>query len=254
MTATRPLSIVIPTLDEAKELPATLAALAAVVDDDAGIEVVVADGRSRDASVSIARRHGARVVVAEPGRASQMNAGARAGTGDPLLFLHADTRIGGGHVAELRRALRDPRVSHGSFAIALDAKGMAFRVIEAAANLRTRLDRTPYGDQAMFVRRAAFDAVGGFPEVPIMEDVMLARALRATGRFVLLGAPPVRTSARRWRRAGLVRTTLLNGLTRLLWEVGVSPRHLRRLYDRANRATGVSEPDEDPVVTVESER
>jgi rSAM/selenodomain-associated transferase 2 len=192
---------------------------------------VVVDGGSTDATRAIAAAHGARVLVTGPGRARQMSAGARAAKGDVLVFLHADTRLGRQHLAAVEQALAEPGIGFGSFAIELDRPGVAPRLIAAAANLRTRLDRTPYGDQAVFVRRAAFEQVGGFPDVPLLEDVLLARALRAAGAgYRFLRAPRVTTSARRWERDGMVARTLRNWATRGLFELGVSPRRLASFY------------------------
>ena len=225
------IGVVIPTRNEEHELPRTLAEL--LRNPPCLLDVTVADGGSLDRTREVAAGLGVRVITSAPGRGAQMNAGARATAGDPLLFLHADTGLGRAHLEAVLATVADPRVTHGSFPIGFEEPGLGLRLIAAVANLRTRLDRTPYGDQALFVRRAAFEAAGGFPEIPIMEDMMLGRILRRQrGRFVFLGGPPVRTSSRRWQRGGLVSTSLRNWATRALWELGVRPDWLRGYYDR----------------------
>lgn len=218
------ISVVVPTLNEAGVLARTLEGLPAGF-----VDVVVADGGSTDATTAIAREHGARVTVARPGRGPQMNAGAAAAKGDVLLFLHADTALPPDAVARIGAALADPGVVAGAFLLGIDSPDPRLALIARAANLRTRLTRVPYGDQAPFVRRAAFDAAGGFPDVPIMEDVMLGRRLKRLGRIVVVPAR-VRTSARRWEREGVVRTTLRNAALITLYLLGVHPRRLARWY------------------------
>ena len=222
-------AIVVPARNEAEVLPATLAEL--FRDPALPLEVVVVDGGSTDDTRELALALGARVLEAPAGRAWQMNAGARATRGDPIVFLHADTRLGAEHIRAMLGALADPGVAFGSFPIRIDRRGAFYRFTEWSANHRTRLDAAPYGDQAIFCRRRVFEAAGGYPEVEILEDVLLARRLRDEGRYVFLPGPPVRTSARRWEREGKLRTTWRNASTRVLFELGVEPARLRRWYD-----------------------
>jgi len=218
------ISVVVPTLNEAAVLGRTLAGLPAGF-----CEVVVADGGSTDATVEIARAHGARVTSAPAGRGPQMNAGARAARGDVLVFLHADTALPADAAARIAAALADPGTVGGAFRLGIDSPDPRLRLIARAANLRTRLTGVPYGDQALFVRRTAFAAAGGFPDVPIMEDVALGRLLKGLGRVVLVPAR-VCTSARRWEREGVVRTTLRNTALISLYLLGVPPVRLARWY------------------------
>ncbi|MCA3256271.1 MAG: TIGR04283 family arsenosugar biosynthesis glycosyltransferase [Alphaproteobacteria bacterium] len=220
----RPVSIavVIPALDEATALPATLAALG-----DAA-EIVVADGGSRDATVRIATDAGATVVTAR-GRAAQQNAGAAATTAPILLFLHADTRLPVGWADEVRRLLADDRVALAAFRLAIDGATPAERLIAAGANLRSRTWGVPYGDQALALRRTTFDALGGFPDQPIMEDWALARAARRRG-LIALSHLAVTTSPRRWRRLGPVRTLLVNQAMLLGARLGISYERLSAFY------------------------
>lgn len=216
-------SVVIPALNEA-------AGIASAIDSAAGAgEVIVADGGSHDATAAIAERLGARLVRSERGRALQQNAGAAVATGDVLLFLHADTRLPTGWPAAVERALRRPKVVAGAFRLGFDDGAFVFRVIEWGGWLRTRLTGIPYGDQAIFVRRAAFERAGGFPALPLMEDVALGRRLKRLGRLVLL-PERVETSARRFRTEGPLRAVLRNWRLIALYHLGRDPEALRRHY------------------------
>jgi rSAM/selenodomain-associated transferase 2 len=205
-----PLSIVIPVLDEAAWLGAALAALPGGV----GVEVVVVDGGSADGTADLARRfapeagaRGLRLVVmeAERGRARQMNAGAARARGEVLLFLHADTLLPPGALPAIAAALARPEVVGGAFRHSFRERGVGLWLVSAASNLRARLWGTLYGDQAIFVRRRAFEALGGFRALPLFEDADLSRRMRRLGRTVLLPLR-VRTSARRYLRGGVART------------------------------------------------
>jgi rSAM/selenodomain-associated transferase 2 len=221
------LSIVVPVLDEADRLEALLAELAR---DCPGVEVVIADGGSRDGSVEIAAR-APRVglVSSARGRGRQMNAGAALATGEILLFLHADTRLPSGADAAVQRALVDPSVVYGRFDVRFDRPRGAFRLIARLMNLRSRLTGICTGDQAIFVRREAFERLGGYPEIALMEDVELTRRLKRVGRLAALGLQ-VTTSARRWEQNGVARTIVLMWTLRFLYLCGVGPDRLHRWY------------------------
>lgn len=219
------LGVVIPTLNEAQTLPALLADLAAVA---VPTDIVVADGGSTDETVAVSRALGTRVVSALRGRASQMNAGAAGVRGEWLCFLHVDVRMpqpARRAVVDALRAGRDAAV----WRLAIDHRGGWARIMEAGARLRDRLGGLPYGDQGLLVRRALFDAVGGFPSVPIMEDVALVRALRARAAITRLDAPLL-VSPRRWLRQGPYRTWLRNTTLIAAYVAGVSPARLARWY------------------------
>jgi rSAM/selenodomain-associated transferase 2 len=196
------LSVVIPALDEAEGIAEAVASARAP-----DVEVLVVDGGSSDGTVERAAAAGARVLRAARGRARQLDAGARAASGDALLFLHADTRLPAGWAEAVRAALADPRAVGGAFRLRFDRRTRALRLIERTARLRARWLGLPYGDQALFVRRAALDAVGGVPQVPILEDLDLVRALKRRGRLALLPLDAV-TSARRHLAKGPLRTSL----------------------------------------------
>jgi rSAM/selenodomain-associated transferase 2/rSAM/selenodomain-associated transferase 1 len=218
------ISVVIPTLNEASRLPATLRPL--VNRDD--LEVIVADGGSTDATVAIARDHGVRVIATRAGRARQMNAGAAVASGDRLLFLHADTTLPDGF-AEVVHTTLDRGSIAGAFRLRIDSDRRSLRWVEWGANLRSQLLQLPYGDQGIFVSSDVFFWAGGFRMIPLMEDFEFCRRLRRTGRIVI--APcAVSTSGRRWLSLGVVRTTLVNQLCVIGFLFGVPPRFLARCY------------------------
>lgn len=219
------LSVVVPTLDEETALAATLARVRAA---DVH-ELIVVDGGSRDATRKVAERFADRVLVASPGRAAQMNVGATAATGDVLLFLHADTLLPAGFAGAIDAALADPATVAGRFDVRLEGGSPLLAIVAAAMNWRSRWTRIATGDQAIFVRREAFSAVGGYEAVPLFEDVRLTAALKRRGTIACL-RDPVRTSGRRWERRGPLRTILLMWTLRLAHALGVSPERLRRLY------------------------
>jgi rSAM/selenodomain-associated transferase 2 len=218
-------SVVIPTLNEVESIAQTLAQ----VRQAGKCQLIVVDGGSGDGTLEIARLYADVVLSAPCGRARQMNAGARAAAGDVLLFLHADTVLPLGFPALVDQALADPRVVGGRFDVRLDAAGWPFRMIETLMNLRSRLTRISTGDQAIFVRRQTFLAVGGYPEVELMEDLELSRKLKRAGQIACLRAQ-VMTSARRWQRDGVVKTIVLMWTLRLGHFLGISPEHLKAFY------------------------
>jgi rSAM/selenodomain-associated transferase 2 len=221
------LSVVIPTLNEAAALPEALARLGAVCP---GAELIVADGGSRDGTRAAAAVFpGVRWVSAPPGRAGQMNAGARAAGGDVLLFLHADTRLPSGAARAIAEALHDPRTAGGRFDVRLDSTRPLLRLVEAMMNVRSRWSGICTGDQAVFVRRSVFEAMGGYPDISLMEDVEFTRRLKRCGRVAALRLR-VTTSARKWEREGILHTIALMWALRFLYWIGVSPARLHRLY------------------------
>jgi rSAM/selenodomain-associated transferase 2 len=227
---TADLAIVMPVLDEAGTLPAVLDALQPL--RQRGVQVVVVDGGSQDATVALARAGADRVIRAARGRASQMNAGAAACDAPLLLFLHADTRLPPEADALVQQALRG--ASWGRFDVRIHSTHPLLRVVSAMMNWRSRLTGIATGDQAMFVRRSAFDAVGGFPDVPLMEDIRLSSELKRRGRPACL-REPVRTSARRWERHGIWRTIWLMWRLRAAHALGADPARLAVDYGYAPR-------------------
>ena len=221
------LSIVVPALDEAAGIGETLRSLAPL--RAAGHEVIVADGGSRDATVAIATPRADRVIVAPRGRASQMNAGAAVATGDVLLFLHADSRLPADAATAIDEAIRAGR-RWGRFDVTIEGRSRMLPVVAASMNLRSRLTGIATGDQGIFVERSLFAEAGGFPPIPLMEDLALSRALaRRTGRPACLSSR-IRTSGRRWDRDGAWRTILLMWRLRAAWALGADPVRLANAY------------------------
>ncbi len=222
------LSIVIPTLDAATEIEATLAALSPA----AGLkcEIVVADGGSADGTVALAERLGARVVPAPSGRGSQLAAGARAAGGGWFLFLHADTRLMPGWQAEVAGFIVDPRNAEraGVFRFVLDDEAAPARRLERIAGWRGRRLGLPYGDQGLLIAREFYEAIGGYPPLALMEDVALVRRI-GRRRLVWLETAAV-TSARRYRKGGYLLRPARNLLCLALYFAGLPTRLIARLY------------------------
>ena len=219
------ISIVVPTLEEASTLAATLGRLR----EPEVLEVIVADGGSRDGTREIAAALADRVIETPRGRALQMNRGATIARGETLFFLHADTRVTPGFAAAIARALEDSAVVGGRFDLELDDPGLAYRTVAAMIRIRSRWTRVFTGDQGLFVRRDVFERLGGYPEEPLLEDLALSIAMRRAGRIACLRERVV-TAARRWRHRGVVRTVVLMWTIRGLYALGVPPRVLARLY------------------------
>ena len=222
------LAVVLPALDEAPCIEATLQRLQPL--RERGALVVVADGGSRDATAALATPLADRVLAAPRGRARQMNAGAAACTdADVLLFLHADTRLPDAADALVLAALRHG-ASWGRFDVRIEGRSRWLPVVAAAMNLRSRLTGIATGDQTLFITRAAFDAVGGFPDQPLMEDVEISRRLKCVAGAPVCLRERVMTSGRRWDRDGAWRTIVLMWRLRWAYWRGASPEALARRY------------------------
>lgn len=225
--ATLRLSIVIPVLNEEDAISGVLAMVQQL--RARGAEVIVVDGGSEDRTLDRIGERADRVIIGPMGRASQMNTGARLAAGDVLVFLHADTRLPREADRLIRDALADPARVWGRFDVAITGRHRFLPVIAAMMNRRSRLTGIATGDQAIFVRREAFRVVGGFPDIPLMEDVALSSKLRR------LAAPAcirerAETSGRRWERHGVLRTILKMWRLRLAYRLGADPASLARSY------------------------
>lgn len=221
------LAIVIPALNEAANLSRLLPDLARGCP---GADIVVVDGGSGDDTAAVvARLPGPRLLESARGRAVQMNHGARAAGGDTLLFLHADSRLPDGAARAIEQALAEPGVVGGRFDVRFDNERPLYRIIAWFMNTRSRASGICTGDQAIFVRRADFEAVGGYPDIPLMEDIELSRRLKRRGRLRALRLR-VTTSARKWEREGPLRTMGLMWALRFLHFCGVAPARLHRWY------------------------
>ena len=222
-----PVSVIIPTLNEALSIADTLFLLRGQKPH----EIIVADGGSTDETLT--RAQGADRIFSGPrGRAAQMNQGAGYATGDVLLFLHADCSLEEGALAAAERALDRPNISAGCFAMTIRDQSLIYRAIDRCATLRTRLTGLIYGDQGMFLKRRVFQEIGGFPNVDFMEDISISRRLHGHGR-VMVVPERIFVSARRWRQRGVVRQTLLNWALTGLAALGIPPANLRRFYPEA---------------------
>jgi rSAM/selenodomain-associated transferase 2 len=224
-TSSRTISVIIPTLNESENISRTLNALGDIPD----VETIIVDGGSTDGTIEKAISFGARLVETEPCRAKQMNRAAKDAHGEILIFLHADTVLPKGFDHAVRDLMSRPEVALGAFSFRADYDRFGMRAIERLANMRSRWLGRPYGDQALFVRTGQFMEAGGFPEIPLMEDLEFVTRMRREGKVVTLREKAV-TSARRWRERGLLRTTLLNQWILLAHGMGVSPQRLARWY------------------------
>jgi rSAM/selenodomain-associated transferase 2 len=219
------LAIIVPVLDEAAIIVGALQALAPL--RNRGAELIVVDGGSRDATAELAAAHADRVIRTARGRAAQMNAGARVARADALLFLHADTRLPQDADRLVLCALANNE--WGRFDVRIEGRSPLLAVIARLINWRSRLTGIATGDQAMFVARRVFAEVGGFPEIPLMEDIALSRRLKRIARPACLNAQ-VATSGRRWERGGVLRTMLLMWRLRLAFFFGADPAALAKRY------------------------
>jgi uncharacterized protein len=219
------ISVIIPAVNEAKDLRRILEA----AQGGQPHEIIVVDGGSADETASVARSMDAIVLDAPRCRAVQMNRGAGIATGEYLLFLHADTLLPSDFAAQIRAVLNLPGVAGGAFQFSIGDDFAGRRLVETATNWRARRWQFPYGDQGLFVERQTFVRLGGFPEIPLMEDYEFVRRLRRLGRIVIAPSPAV-TSGRRWQRLGWLRTALLNRAILVAYRLGVSPWRLAGWY------------------------
>ncbi len=221
------ISVIIPTLNEVERLGDTLGDLEEALPVHS--EVIVADGGSCDGTRELAERFSCQVVDSSAGRARQMNAGAGRSSGDILWFLHADTRIPAEAGTALLSGLSAGH-SWGRFDIRLSGSRRMFRLVERMMNIRSCRTGIVTGDHGLFVTRDVFDAAGGFPDIPLMEDVALSKALRKRNKPVCVGTRLVMTSSRRWEEQGVWRTILLMWRLRLAYALGVDPQRLVKRY------------------------
>lgn len=218
------ISVIIPVLNEAERI-------AGLVEETRGLgrcEIIVVDGGSSDATLANSRAADL-CLRTDRGRAVQQNAGAAAARGDVLLFLHADCRLSPDALSAVRAALTDPQCVGGCFRQVIDAPGTRYRLLEWGNTLRVRLCGWAYGDQGIFVRRSAFETLGGFPPLRLMEDLYLMKRLKRLGRITVVDAS-IHTSARRWQAKGVLRQTLRNWTLIALAHFGVSPNWLAKFY------------------------
>ena len=227
------ISIIIPAINEANNIAKTIESIG----PGDKKEIIVVDGGSIDDTVSIAISLGARVITGTPPRSRQMNQGADQATGDVLVFLHADTRLPEKFENVIFNSFKQPKMVAGAFELRMDSPTPGLRLIERLANWRSRYLKMPYGDQAIFLSTKLFHELGGFSDIPIMEDFELIRRLRKKGSIIILPVP-VFTSARRWQNFGIVKTTVINQLVIAAYVMGIAPEKIVRWY---HRSKGISE-------------
>lgn len=224
------ISVVIPVRNEAQALPGLLDDLADF--RATGAELILVDGGSGDGTCELALGRVDQLLRTAPGRALQMNAGAAVARGEYLWFVHGDTRISAESLSRLQKALSE-RPLWGRFDVRLSGPGLALRLIGAMISLRSRLSGIASGDQGIFVAHQHFDALGGYAQIPLMEDLQLCRRLKTLARPRCL-RPPLSTSSRRWEQNGIWRTVLLMWCLRLAYYCGASPEKLARQYRRGS--------------------
>lgn len=218
------ISVIIPILNEAKILEETLSGLQSELENH---ELIIVDGGSTDGSISIAEKYG-KVITSERGRAKQLNAGAAAASGDILIFLHADVWLEPGAFAAVEKTLSLGYVG-GGFLQKIDGRNMLYRILEITADMRGKYLKVFYGDSGIFVSRSDFQGIGGFADVPIMEEMGFSKGLRRLGKTKMI-SPRIHISARRWEANGIVRTTVVNWFITLLYFLGFSLERLAKLY------------------------
>lgn len=231
------ISVIIPTLNEADHLERAVASARTAP----AVEIIVVDGGSADGTPEIARQLGVKVVTSRRSRAAQMNTGAAVARAEALLFLHADAELPDAYGREVLSLLATPGAVLGAFQFRLDDRRPILMLIERLVAFRSRWIAMPYGDQGLFMRTATFRALGGFPDIPIMEDYELVRRARRVGRVVLADAA-VTTSARRWTRNGPLLTTLLNQLCLMAWMFGMSAERIATWRSRAKPRPSLATP------------
>jgi rSAM/selenodomain-associated transferase 2 len=217
-------SIIIPVLNESSELGNTLKQLSQSLRGNCDIEIILSDGGSTDSSPEIAKHYSCRVISTSTGRASQMNAASAQARGDWLVFLHADSKLPDNWQDQLRQSNQ-----WGFFPVKLSGEHWQLRIVESLINLRSRVSKIATGDQGLYFRRSLFQELGGYPDIPIMEDVAISKLARKK-TAPSIGIQPVTTSSRRWQQHGIIKTVLLMWSLRLAYFLGVDPVRLHRIY------------------------
>jgi rSAM/selenodomain-associated transferase 2 len=228
------ISIIIPVFHEEEVINEAVDALHRLT-LESRLEIIVVDGDPEEQTLKAIRDSGVIRARSEKGRGKQMNAGAMLASGEVLLFLHADTQLPPDGLTRIGTVMRDKNCMGGSFDLGIDSDKLCFRLIERVASLRSRITRMPYGDQAVFLRKDYFLGLGGFRELPLMEDVELMRRVRHSGGKIHIIGERVKTSARRWEKEGVLCCTLRNWMLILLYLLGVSPEYLARFYHDHSR-------------------
>jgi rSAM/selenodomain-associated transferase 2 len=223
------ISVIIPVYQEGEGVNRTIRHLRSIP-GGAGCEIIVVDGHPEGSTLSAIDDGTVIRISSKKGRGCQMNAGAQTATGEILLFLHADTLLPPGALSRIMSVMEEGVLVGGAFSLRIDSERFFFRIIERLTNLRARLTRVPYGDQGIFLRRNYFRDIGGYREIPILEDVDLMRRIRKRGERIILLPEAVVTSSRRWDKEGLIYGTLRNRVIMALYNLGIKPETLARFY------------------------
>lgn len=222
-------SFIIPVYREAEIINSTIDHLMCL-QKFADAEIIVADGYPKGSTLKEISNTSVKKILCPKGRARQMNCGAAKSSGDILIFLHADTRLPENALKKIATILEDKAIVCGAFDLGIDSERFAFRIIEKMASWRSRLTRIPYGDQGIFIRRDYFRALGGFQDIPLMEDVELMQRVKRNQDKIFILKEKVKTSSRRWESEGIIYCTLRNWLLITLYLSGVKPEKLVRFY------------------------
>jgi len=230
------ISIIIPVLNESAGINNTLEHLSGLIAvNGLPAEIIVVDGDQEGKTIAAIKDDKVITVVGKPGRGRQMNRGAALSKGEILLFLHADTLLPDDGLTLIAGACADLPFTAGAFDLAIDSERPIFRLIEKTASLRSRMTRIPYGDQAFFFDAGYFHAIGGFAEIPFLEDVEIMRRIKKRGEKIVFLNRSVHTSARRWEKDGAIKRTLRNRLLVFLYCAGMAPERLAKLYSIPNQ-------------------
>jgi rSAM/selenodomain-associated transferase 2 len=223
------ISIILPVLNESGRISETIAHLRGLERGDR-VEIIVVDGDPGGSTIRAIRSDDIRIARSERGRSRQMNLGAGLASGDILLFLHADTELPRNALGLITSAMNEGHFGAGAFDLGIQSDNPLFRMTERYVHLRTRLTRVPFGDQAIFMRRPFFEELGGYRDIPVMEDVEIMKRIRKRGDAIMIIPEKVMTSARRYEREGIIFCTLRNWMIQILYACGVSPERLARFY------------------------
>lgn len=237
MTSKKPkVSIILPVLNEAGRINEVIAHLRSR-NRDKTAEIIVVDGDPRGGTINAIRDEGIVKITSARGRAHQMNSGAVLASGDILLFLHADTLLPNHALAKIAVVMRDGCLVAGAFDLGINSNRRIFRITEKYVFLRTRLTRVPFGDQAIFIRRAYFEKIGGYQDIPLMEDVEIMGRIRKRGDRICIIPAKVLTSPRRWEKEGILFCTFRNWTMQMLYALGIPPERLKKWYQEGGTAT-----------------
>ncbi len=224
-------SIVIPILNEADRINSLICHLQ-MQSSEHFYEIIVVDGDPQGGAVEVINDRKVISITADQGRARQMNAGAAIARGEVLIFLHADTLLPPKALNKISRILENEKYVGGAFNLGIDSDRLLLKYIAARASMRSRINRIPYGDQAIFIRKSYFDKIGKFKEIPLMEDVDLMRRIKKRGDKIYIFSDQVMTSPRRWEKEGVIYTTIRNKILIGLYYLGVGPEKLVKYYRR----------------------